>query len=80
MVICLLSDKIIKIGDFIYRVYEYTDNMELEIGNAYLIGGLSVRGPFNNPVGLKCSKSTPKTLITASTSAFALLALKRHNS
>jgi len=35
----LLSDKIIKIGDFIYRVYEYTDNMELEIGNAYLIGG-----------------------------------------
>jgi len=35
----MLSDKIIKIGEFIYRVYSYNDDVNLEMGNAYIFGG-----------------------------------------
>ena len=35
----LLSNTIIKIGEYIYRIYEFTTPEKLEIGNAYVFGG-----------------------------------------
>jgi hypothetical protein len=45
----LLSNKIIKIGEFMYRVYNFREVKELELGNAYIFGGTKGNLTINYP-------------------------------
>jgi len=57
-----LSNKIIKIGDYMYRVYKFKDVEELELGNAYIFGGtkgnLSISYPYVFPFMGKYKKGS----------------------
>jgi hypothetical protein len=56
-----LSDRIIKIGEFMYRVYQFDDVEELELGNAYIFGGnkgkLRISYPYVFPYMGKMKKN-----------------------
>jgi len=60
-----LSDKIVKIGEFMYRVYQFDDVEELELGNAYVFGGtkgnLRISYPYVFPYMGKLKKNSSDT-------------------
>jgi hypothetical protein len=60
-----LSDKIIKIGEFMYRVYDFHEVEELELGNAYIFGGskgkLRISYPYVFPYLGRLKKNSSDT-------------------
>jgi hypothetical protein len=57
-----LSNKIIKIGEYMYRVYNFREVDELELGNAYVFGGgkgnISISYPYVFPYMGRYKKSS----------------------